>query len=151
MEDRWGGQPLSDARVGGHTGVCAVLEKRGVSAGTPSHSVDDPHGPKDNATEYGDSLAVVELLWASAENNVAGLQRLVAHGMPVNAQDYDKRTALHLAAAEGQLEAARYLVAHGHPLNGRDRWNATPLDEARREGRETVVKYLSDGESVRHR
>ena len=147
IDDRWGGQPLSDARVGGHTGACAVLSKGGVSAGTPSHSVDDPDGLKDDATEYGDDLAVVELLWASAENNIAGLQRLVAHGIPVNAQDYDKRTALHLAAAEGRLEAARYLVAHGHPLNVRDRWNATPLDEARREGRETVVKYLSDRQS----
>ena len=100
-----------------------------MSAGTPHHRVDDPDGPKDDATEYGDDLAVVELLWASAENNIAGLQRLVAHGMPVHAQDYDKRTALHLAAAEGQLDAVRHLIAHGHPLNVRDRWNATPLDD----------------------
>ena len=62
----------------------------------------------------------------------------------MQAQDYDKRTALHLAAAEGELAAVQYLVAHGHPLNVRDRWNATPLDEAHREGRETVVKYLND-------
>lgn len=144
IADRWGGQPLSDAGVGGHTEACAVLSKWGVSAGAPYHSVDDPDGPKDNATEYGDNLAVVELLWAAAENNIAGLQRLVAHGIPVNAQDYDKRTALHLAAAEGQLDAVKYLVAHGHSLNVRDRWNATPLDEARREGQENVVKYLSD-------
>ena len=62
----------------------------------------------------------------------------------MHVQDYDKRTALHLAAAEGQLDAVKYLVAHGHPLNVRDRWNATPLDEARREGQETIVKYLND-------
>jgi glutaminase len=150
ISDRWGGQPLSDARVGGHTGACTVLDKGGISAGAPHHRVDDPGGPKDDATEFGDNLAVVELLWAAAENNIGGLQRLVAHGMPVNAQDYDRRTALHLAAAEGQLEAVRYLVAHGHPLNVRDRWNATPLDEARREGRETVVNYLSETLSIGH-
>jgi glutaminase len=84
------------------------------------------------------------LLWAAAENNIDGLRRLVAQGVPMHVQDYDKRTALHLAAAEGQLDAVKYLVAHGHPLNVRDRWNATPLDEARREGQETIVKYLND-------
>ena len=144
IADRWGGQPLSDAREGGHTGACEVLSKGGVSTGEPYHSVDDPDGPRDDASEYGDTLSVVELLWAAAENNIAGLQRLVAHGVPVKAQDYDKRTALHLAAAAGQLDAVKYLVAHGHPLSVSDRWNATPLDEARREERETVVKYLSD-------
>ena len=62
--------------------------------------------------------------------------------MPVNAGDYDLRTALHLAAAEGSLEAVEYLVTHGHPLNVRDRWGATPLDEAKREKRKSVVEFL---------
>jgi glutaminase len=66
----------------------------------------------------------------------------VALGVPIHAQDYDRRTALHLAAAEGNMKAVEYLVAHGHPLNVRDRWLATPLDEAIREGRNDVAKYF---------
>ena len=144
IADRWGGEPLSDAKAGGHTEALEVLMERGVSTGSPYHLVSDPHGHEDEAAEFGDDLAVVELLWAATENNIDGLRRPVAQGVPMQAQDYDKRTALHLSAAEGQLDAVQYLVAHGHPLNVRDRWNATPLDEARREGRETVVKYLND-------
>ena len=104
--------------------------------------VDDATGDTEEATEYGDSLSVVEFLWAAAENNISGIQRLVAHGVPISAQDYDNRTALHLAAAEGSLEAVKYLVAHNHPINVRDRWDATPLDEAHREGREDVINFL---------
>ena len=63
--------------------------------------------------------------------------------VPISAQDYDNRTALHLAAAEGNLEAVKYLVAHNHPINVRDRWGATPLDEAHREGREDVINFLT--------
>ena len=144
IADRWGGKPLSDAQAGGHAEALAILRARGVTTGSPQHLVSDSHGPTDEAVEYADDLAVVELLWAAAENNIDGLRRLVAQGIPMQAQDYDNRTALHLAAAEGQLDAVQYLVAHGHPLNVRDRWNATPLDEARREGREAVVKYLED-------
>ena len=73
----------------------------------------------------------------------ASLRRLVAQGVPVHAQDYDKQTALHLAASEGQLDAVKYLVSHGHPLSVRDRWLATPLDEAKREGHEEVAAYLA--------
>lgn len=142
IADRWGGLPLSDAMAGGHVGACAVLREAGVSAGNPHHRVDDATGDTEEATEYGDSLSVVEFLWAAAENNISGIQRLVAHGVPISAQDYDNRTALHLAAAEGRLEAVKYLVAHNHPINVRDRWDATPLDEAHREGREDVINFL---------
>jgi glutaminase len=89
-------------------------------------------------------MVVVELLWAASENDIPSLRRLLAHGIPVHAMDYDKRTALHLAAAEGKLEAVQYLVAHGHPLNVRDRWHATPLDEAIREKRSSVAEYLRE-------
>jgi glutaminase len=140
--DRWGGFPHSDAMASGHLDIVRLFEERDGPPSKPQHTVDDAGGLVDSATDYGDDLAVIELLWAAAENNLPGLRRLVAQGVPVHAQDYDKRTALHLAAAEGMLEAVKYLVAHGHPLNVRDRWHATPLDEARREGRREVCNYL---------
>jgi glutaminase len=143
MPDRWGGYPISDAIEGEHIEVVELFKKRGITGDPPNHLVYNTNESKDYAAEYNNDLAIVELLWAAAENNIAGLRRLVAQGVPVHAPDYDQRTALHLASAEGHLEAIKYLIAHGHPLNVRDRWLATPLDEAIREGRTEVVNYLS--------
>jgi len=140
--DRWGAHPINDAIEGKHSNVVKIFEKRGMAAANPHHSVEDIDGPEDRAADYADTLAVTELHWAATENNVAGLRRLVAQGVPISAQDYNHRTPLHLAAAEGHLKAVKYLIAHGHPLYVRDRWHATPLDEARREKRKKVIRYL---------
>jgi glutaminase len=144
IADRWGGFPISDALENGHYEIAEVFDARGHSKSNPEHLVEHPNGEYADGADYGDDFAVVELLWAASENDIAGLRRLVAQGVPVHAQDYDKRTALHLAASEGQLEAVKYLVSHGHPLSVRDRWLATPLDEAKREGREEVCAYLEN-------
>jgi glutaminase len=142
MADRWGGFPISDALENGHYEIAELFNARGYSKSDPVHLVEKPDGAQADGADYGDDFAVVELLWAASENDIPGLRRMVAQGVPVHAQDYDKRTALHLAASEGQLDAVKYLVAHGHPLIVRDRWLATPLDEAKREGRGEVVAYL---------
>ena len=48
-----------------------------------------------------------------------------------NKSDYDKRTAIHLAAAEGQLEIVKYLLEKGVNKDIKDRWGNTPLSEAK--------------------
>lgn len=140
--DRWGGYPAADALTCGHDHIVDIFKKKGLPLDAPTHTKDDTNQAYQQAAEHGDDLSVVELLWAAAENNLSGLKRLVARGVPVHAQDYDNRTALHLAAAEGHMEIVKYLVTHGHPLNVRDRWFATPLDEAIREGREDIADRL---------
>lgn len=140
--DRWGGYPGADALASGHEHIVELFEREGFPLDAPTHTKDDFNHAYQQAAEHGDDLSVVELLWAAAENNLSGLKRLVARGVPAHAQDYDNRTALHLAAAEGHLEVVKYLVTHGHPLNVRDRWFATPLDEAIREGRDDVAERL---------
>lgn len=142
IADRWGGFPISDALENGHYEIAELFDARGYSKSNPEHPVEHPNGSQADGADYGDDLSVVELLWAASENDITGLRRLVAQGVPVHAQDYDNRTALHLAASEGQLDAVKYLVSHGHPLSVRDRWLATPLDEAKREGHEEVSAYL---------
>jgi glutaminase len=140
--DRWGGHPISDALSLGHDSVVRAFQDAGHEGAAPSHPVDESNTHHDAGADYNDDLAVIELLFAAAQNNVVGIKRLVARGVPVHAQDYDQRTALHLAACEGSLDAMRYLVAHGHPLHVRDRWFATPLDEALREGQEEAAEFL---------
>ncbi len=107
-------------------------------------------GPTEPSEQYGDVDGIVELLWAAAENDLAGILTALAKGIPASAADYDGRTALHLAAAEGQIEAVRYLLAHGHRLHVRDRWGSTPQDEAKREQNESVAELLAAAEGQRH-
>ena len=47
----------------------------------------------------------------------------------VNFRDYDRRTALHVAASEGHLDVVKYLVRLGANVNRSDRWGGSPLDE----------------------
>ena len=143
IPDRWGGYPISDARNNKHHKIVDLFEKLDIKYTEPHHLVENPKGKTDKIAKFDDELMVIELLFAAAENNVDNIRHLVAKGVPVNAGDYDMRTALHLAAAEGSLKAVEYLVTHGHPLNVRDRWGATPLDEAKREKRKLVVDFLN--------
>ena len=140
--DRWGGTPIDDAELGGHSEVVELLRQHDAKHGDFHHVASDVQATLP-AVDYGDTEAVVEFLWAASENDIEGLRRSVANGIPVSASDYDGRTTLHLAASDGQLEAVRYLLAHKHPIHVRDRWNSTPLDEAQRENRDAVVELLS--------
>lgn len=143
--DRWGGTPLNDAELGNHTDVIELLKQHGAEPGNSQHD-DSESIATEQAAQYGDTDAVVELLWAAAENDIDNLRRCLAKGIPASAADYDGRTALHLAASDGQVDAVKYLLAHDHPILVRDRWNATPLDDARRENRDDVVELLAAAE-----
>ena len=48
-----------------------------------------------------------ELCTAAAQGKVDLIKHYIKAGINVNAADYDKRTALHIAAADGCLEAVR--------------------------------------------
>ena len=143
--DRWGGTPLDDAELGNHMDVIELLKQHGAEPGNSQHD-DSESIATEQAAQYGDTDAVVELLWAAAENDIDNLRRCLAKGIPASAADYDGRTALHLAASDGQVDAVKYLLAHDHPILVRDRWNATPLDDARRENRDDVVELLAAAE-----
>ncbi len=52
--------------------------------------------------------------------------------MDLNQGDYDRRTALHLAANEGHLEVVKLLCEAGANINVKDRWGDRPLDDAKK-------------------
>jgi ankyrin repeat protein len=68
---------------------------------------------------------------------------LAALGLNPNEGDYDRRTALHLAASEGQLEVTKVLIEElkvdPNPI---DRWEATPLANAVQHNHADVADYL---------
>jgi hypothetical protein len=60
----------------------------------------------------------------------------------VNFRDYDRRTALHVAASEGHVHICKYLLSIGANVNRSDRWGGSPLDDAHRHRHEEVIAYL---------
>ena len=75
------------------------------------------------------------LIEAAARGDVDEIRHLVAKGADVNAEDYDGRTPLHLAAACGQVQVVKYLLRlKATQVTVFDRFGTTPLGEAMRTG-----------------
>mmetsp|Transcript_57735 Transcript_57735/g.141624 ORF Transcript_57735/g.141624 Transcript_57735/m.141624 type:complete len:878 (+) Transcript_57735:26-2659(+) len=75
---------------------------------------------------------VQNLCEAAANGDIHELQDIVQAGTPVTSCDYDRRTALHLAAAEGHNEVIIYLLNHGADARARDRFGNLAYDDAMR-------------------
>eukprot|EP00096_Caligus_rogercresseyi_P003195 TRINITY_DN1586_c0_g1_i10.p1 TRINITY_DN1586_c0_g1~~TRINITY_DN1586_c0_g1_i10.p1 ORF type:complete len:349 (+),score=119.06 TRINITY_DN1586_c0_g1_i10:851-1897(+) len=87
--------------------------------------------------------SVVALLYSATTGDLTALKRCYYNDVDMKAANYDRRTALHLAAAEGHLECTEFLIEKCNisPLC-EDRWGYTPLSEAKRFDHELVYRYL---------
>ena len=154
--DRWGVTPLAEAVKHRQTAVVAELLARGaISALTDDggrcalrHAVDV--GSDDcvallveSGAKLGGGGGTAATLCELAERgNTAALRRWLVAGAEADACDYDKRTALHLAAAEGRAGIVALLVDHGATCGFADRWGRTAIDEARANGHTDIVEFF---------
>ena len=77
------------------------------------------------------------------EGRTDELRRLLRAKADANVTDYDRLTALHVAAAEGNAPAARLLLEEGRAdALLADRWGRTPLDTALKAGAAQVAALL---------
>ena len=60
---------------------------------------------------------------AAFNNDCDTIRNILAKGIDVNYQDYDKRSALHIASTENNKEAIELLIENGADINLLDRWN----------------------------
>jgi glutaminase len=82
------------------------------------------------------------LIWAACQGDIDEIKRLIAHGIDVNEGDYDKRTAMHLAATEGHFEVVEYLLRKGAKADVTDRFGSTPLADAKINKHKKIVKII---------
>jgi len=122
--DRWGGSPLDDAHRHRHSDVITLLRQHGGKFGSPSQANN--------------------FITAASEGDIDEVKALLEYGnINLNEADYDKRTALHLAAGEGQSEIVELLCNAGADVNVQDRWGNRPLDDAHRIKNSTCIDILA--------
>mmetsp|Transcript_2886 Transcript_2886/g.4148 ORF Transcript_2886/g.4148 Transcript_2886/m.4148 type:complete len:650 (-) Transcript_2886:354-2303(-) len=124
--DRWGGSPLDDAHRHQHLQVIAFLREHGATTGSANQ--------------------ITNLITAAAEGDIEEVKLLIkiVGVEKLNDGDYDKRTALHLAAGEGHDAVVKLLCEVGVDPNVEDRWGGRPLDDAERNNHQSCVTILKN-------
>ena len=89
-----------------------------------------------------ESQAASTLCQTVFDSDILTLRRLLRARIQINASDYDKRAAVHIAAAEGNVAALKVLVELGADLTLKDRWNNSIEDEAKAANAGPVLEYL---------
>lgn len=75
-------------------------------------------------------------------NDIQKVDVLKGYGADLSAVNYDRRTALHVAAAEGNVDMVRHLLLNGAAVHIRDRYDRTPLLEAISHDNHEIIKLL---------
>mmetsp|Transcript_53075 Transcript_53075/g.149537 ORF Transcript_53075/g.149537 Transcript_53075/m.149537 type:complete len:383 (-) Transcript_53075:112-1260(-) len=130
-EDRWGSTPLDEAIRSEHEPVSEYLLSRGAARGRPTPFV----------YEAG------VLCDAGARGDLACLRGCMRRKVDINLSDYDRRTALHLAAFWGDAAVCGLLLKHSafkaEDARIKDKQGYTALDYATDCGHTAVAKAIS--------
>ncbi|KAI3777245.1 hypothetical protein L1987_47043 [Smallanthus sonchifolius] len=95
-----------------------------------------------DATDDFDMQRIGNFLSCASRGDRVGLNLMLRDGISPNVQDYDNRTALHLAASEGHASIVELLLHYKADVNLDDRWNRTPLTDARLYGHRDICRIL---------
>lgn len=124
MTDVHGTSALYEAVKGNHEHCMTILQKSGGSLC------------------LSEDAAATKLCQCVFDGDIMLLSRLCKAGINLNAGDYDRRRAVHIAASEGNMAALRVLVEFGADLSVKDRWNQTAEDEAKNAKATKILDYF---------
>ncbi|XP_001662477.2 L-asparaginase [Aedes aegypti] len=74
--------------------------------------------------------------------DVPKINNIKGYGANLSAENYDRRTALHVACCEGNLEVVQYLLQNGAAVHIRDRYDRTPLMDAILNDHYEIIRLL---------
>jgi len=87
---------------------------------------------------------IMNLLFAASSGDTSAVKRFWLGGQDMAGEDYDQRTALHLASSEGHLEVVRFLVETASvKITAKDRWGATPIENAKHFKQQEIIDYFN--------
>lgn len=72
-----------------------------------------------------DMQLIGKFLSFASRGDRVGLNQMLIKGISPDVQDYDNRTALHLAASEGHTPIVELLLCYRANVNLQDRWKRT--------------------------
>ncbi|KAJ8761722.1 hypothetical protein K2173_004531 [Erythroxylum novogranatense] len=96
----------------------------------------------DDPSDGYDMQLIGNFLSFASRGDRVGLNQMLRKGVSPDVQDYDKRTALHLAASEGHAPIVELLLYYNANVNLQDRWQRTPLTDARLYGHRDICRIL---------
>eukprot|EP01060_Flectonema_neradi_P000526 TRINITY_DN1032_c1_g1_i1.p1 TRINITY_DN1032_c1_g1~~TRINITY_DN1032_c1_g1_i1.p1 ORF type:complete len:934 (+),score=201.10 TRINITY_DN1032_c1_g1_i1:536-3337(+) len=129
--DRWGAQPLDGAKQNARTDVEQFLIQNKATPGRVTST--------QNTSELVDC---VRLCACAGKGDYNGLKHLLDSGVDPCLEDYDFRTALHLASEEGHNKCVLLLLEKGANIGATDRWGTTPLQGAVDHGQRETAELL---------
>ncbi|XP_053685119.1 L-asparaginase [Sabethes cyaneus] len=74
--------------------------------------------------------------------DVSKLSNLKGYGADLSVENYDRRTALHVACCEGNYDIVQYLLQNGAAVHIRDRFDRTPLMDAILHDHHLIIRLL---------
>ncbi len=98
--------------------------------------------PLDEPEKSTSVKTVCEFIFEASNGNTKSIQAMLSQGVDVNCEDYDQRTALHLAAAEGHRDTVLVLLANGANADKCDRWGTTARKAAIESGHHDIADLI---------
>lgn len=85
---------------------------------------------------------IFSFMYNAARGDINEMKRMICHGIDIDVQDYDRRTALHIAVQHNQTKTINFLMSLDANTDIKDNEGNTALSNAKKLGLVNVVGML---------